>query len=658
MIEAVDAAPRRPARAALLVLLLALGIAPARGLAQGSCFPDATHLCLNRARFQVEVDWMMPGAPAGKGQAVPLTDDTGSFWFTANSDPELVVRVLDRRPVNGHFWVLYGALSDAEYRITVTDEATGAQEIYVNPAGRLASESDMAAFGPEPPATPAVAPSTLPDWTPSRLGPEFQVNVTTKGGQGSPAVAVGPDGGSMIAWLGDPNGVQCRFYDPAGQPLGGEVVPAAQTAAPQSVRVAADITGRYLVVWSDEARVTARVYGPGGHPATGEIAVGANSEQEGPADVVADPAGGFLVAWPEVYSQTLRLQRFSSLGSPVGNEVLIAQPGQNVRLAAYPSGGFVLAWAQARAFLDDDVWALRLDRSALPVSLSPVQANADSVRHPGYHQEPAPVIHPDGGFSVVWTTYAGDTPHAVPGLFARRYGANGQPAGGVLQLTGGDRVGDWRGDALALPAGKTMVFWYDERAEDPDGGIFARLYDAFWQPLGNAFRVNTYTRNLQLLTAAAVSSTGTVVTAWTSTVPNVPDPPIETLFGQDGDGAGVFAQRLALTSCATGGDQLCLGGRFRVRVRYTDPASGAMRFAQAATLTSDTGAFWFAQASDTDLTVKVIDGRAVNGHFWVFYGALSDLAYTVTVVDTVTGKLHRYRNPAHHQGSGKDLTAF
>ncbi len=657
MIEAFGAAPRRPARGALLAFLLALVLVPARGLADVD--PLSTQLVLN-GRFVVEASWMAPGGIAQTAQAVPLTDDTGSFWFSSNDNLELVVRVLDQRAVDGHFWVLYGALSDFQYQITITDTKTGAQKVYANPAGRLAGGTDRTAFGPEPPATPLAAPSTLPDWTPSRLGPEFQVNVTARGGQGSPAVAVGPDGGSMIAWLGDPYGVQCRFYDPAGQPLGGEVVPAAQTAAPQSVRVAADITGQYLVVWSDQARVKARIYGPGGHPATGEIAVGDNSEQQGSADVVADPAGGFLVAWPETYSQTLRLQRFSSLGSPVGNEAVIAQPGQDVRLAAYPAGGgFVLAWTRVTAFLDDDVWALRLDRSALPVSLSPVQANADPVRHPGYSQGPAPVVHPDGGFSVVWTTYAGATPHAVPGLFARRYGANGQPAGGVLQLANGDRVGNWNGNALALPGGQVMALWYDESmAADFDGGTFARLYDASWQPLGSPFRVNTYTANLQILPAAAVSSTGTVVTAWTSTVPAVAEPPIEIFTGQDGDGAGVFAQRFALTSCATGGDQLCLGGRFRVRVRYTDPASGAMRFAHAATLTGDTGAFWFAQASDTDLTIKVLDGRPFNAHFWVFYGALSDLAYTITVTDTVTGKFRRYRNPAHHQGSGKDLTAF
>ena len=130
---------------ALLAFPLALGLA-APAHAQESCFPTATHLCLGHGRFQVDVDWMLPGGIAGKGQAVPLTDDTGSFWFFDNANLELVVKVLDGRPVNGHFWVYYGGLSDVEYRITVTDTKTGIREIYINPAGRLASGSDVTAF--------------------------------------------------------------------------------------------------------------------------------------------------------------------------------------------------------------------------------------------------------------------------------------------------------------------------------------------------------------------------------------------------------------------------------------------------------------------------------------------------------------------------------
>src|SRR3954466_14262731 len=139
---------------ALLALFLTLGLTPAAARAQGICFPLATHLCLGYGRFQVDVDWNLPGGIAGKGQAVPLTDDTGSLCFFDNSILELVVKVLDGRAVNGHFWVYYGGLSDVEYRITITDTKTGMREIYTTPPGQLASGADTSAFDAEAAAAP------------------------------------------------------------------------------------------------------------------------------------------------------------------------------------------------------------------------------------------------------------------------------------------------------------------------------------------------------------------------------------------------------------------------------------------------------------------------------------------------------------------------
>jgi hypothetical protein len=54
--------------------------------------------------------------------------------------------VLDARVVNGKFWVFYGALSNVQYTITVTDTQTGVVKTYTNPDGTLASVADTSAF--------------------------------------------------------------------------------------------------------------------------------------------------------------------------------------------------------------------------------------------------------------------------------------------------------------------------------------------------------------------------------------------------------------------------------------------------------------------------------------------------------------------------------
>ncbi|HWN41866.1 MAG TPA: ELWxxDGT repeat protein [Thermoanaerobaculia bacterium] len=121
-------------------------LAEERATAAGPCQPTAERLCLNSQRFAVEVAWKDFQGNTGKGKAVNLTADTGYFWFFDAGNVELVLKVLDGTGLNGKHWVFYGALSSVEYTITVTDTQTGAQKIYKNPSGSLASVADTGAF--------------------------------------------------------------------------------------------------------------------------------------------------------------------------------------------------------------------------------------------------------------------------------------------------------------------------------------------------------------------------------------------------------------------------------------------------------------------------------------------------------------------------------
>jgi hypothetical protein len=127
------------------------GVAAATANATGSCTAGSV-LCVAANRFRVQVTWKS-GTLGGAAQAVSLTGDTGYFWFTDPANVELMVKVLDGRTLNGSFWVFYGALSNLEYTLTITDTVTGKVKIYSNPSGQFASVGDTTAF-------PAAAGST------------------------------------------------------------------------------------------------------------------------------------------------------------------------------------------------------------------------------------------------------------------------------------------------------------------------------------------------------------------------------------------------------------------------------------------------------------------------------------------------------------------
>lgn len=114
----------------------------------GPCVPSATTLCLQNGAVKVEVNWRTTqgGGTLGTGKAVPLGPKSGAFWFFAADNIELLVKALDGGAVNGHYWLFYGALSNVEYWVRVTQTATGEARVYHNPQGEICGVGDVTAL--------------------------------------------------------------------------------------------------------------------------------------------------------------------------------------------------------------------------------------------------------------------------------------------------------------------------------------------------------------------------------------------------------------------------------------------------------------------------------------------------------------------------------
>ncbi|HEX3552166.1 MAG TPA: hypothetical protein VIA62_02935 [Thermoanaerobaculia bacterium] len=643
------------------------------------CAPGATRLCLEGNRFQAEVSWTVPGLGSGAGQAVPLTADTGLFWFFSSSNLELTVKVLDGRTVNRHFWVYYGGLSTVEYTLRITDLQTGAEAIYRNPPGNIGSGADVSAFNEEvPPAGSTLAraarsaiPGAVSGETaaPIPRGPEFQVNVTTSGDQFAPAVAVAPDGSFLVAWTSGPvqppfrTDVFARAYDSAGNPQSGEIRVNTTTASSQErPRVAANATGQYMVVWNDDTIARARLLDSTGQPLSGEMTLASGNQASPTPEVTADPAGGFLVVWLELAtaldSRRVHWRRFDAHGQALGAEASLGTVGfvPPPRVATSPLGGFLIVWSEGATGTDffafSNVRAQRLDAAGQPVGAI-LAVNESEV---GALADPQPVFYADGSFSVLWTIH--QLLFDVGNLFARRFSPAVAATSPTVEFSAAEAVEGRLPAAAALPSGDTWVLWLKGGLpQEPDGGIFSGVFDPSWNLKGPISRINTYTAGVQTEPAVATSPAGDLVAAWASG-----DDRSHGIGGingtQDGNGFGVFAQRFTTASCGLDPGQLCLGGRFSVGVQLTNPTSGAAGSGKPLSLTGDTGAFWFFGPDNVELMIKVLDGRAVNGHFWVFYGALSDVEYTITVTDTETRQSKFYHNPPHHLESRADTQAF
>lgn len=74
---------------------------------------------------------------------------------------------------------------------------------------------------------------------------------------------------------------------------------------------------------------------------------------------------------------------------------------------------------------------------------------------------------------------------------------------------------------------------------------------------------------------------------------------------------------------------LLLSAHFAVTATFSPdlhPARGTQ-------LSDQSGYFWFFDPGTVELTVKILDGRPFNNHYWVFIASTSNVAWNVTVTD-------------------------
>jgi hypothetical protein len=147
--------------------------------------------------------------------------------------------------------------------------------------------------------------------------------------------------------------------------------------------------------------------------------------------------------------------------------------------------------------------------------------------------DPAVAMDADGDFVVVWTSggpSGAGQDGASDGVYGQRYDAGGAPLGEEFRVNT-FTTNSQSGPAVAMDAdGDFVVAWHSGFQEGNWYEIYAQRYDAAGVPQGAEFRVNTHTTSSQLEPAVAMDADGDFVVAWQS-------------FQQDGNRTGIYAQR-------------------------------------------------------------------------------------------------------------------
>ena len=579
------------------------------------CVPGGSTLCLQGGRFRVSARWKTnPDLPGEFAPAVPLTDDTGNFWFFAPDNLEVMVKVLNGCGFNQRWWVFASGLTDVGVDLEVWDLETGRIWFDHHDQGQTyPPRLDTDAFPCDAPAPPFAAAPLDP--------------VTL------PAAAV-----LLVTKTADTLDGSCD-HDCSLR----EAVAAANAADGTNVIVA----GPGIYTLTRQGREE-------DHAATGDLDVtddllllGAGADRTvldgGGIDRVLDAHHGL-----ELHGATVRngLAAGSSFFSRTGGGIFAFESLSLVRSQVTANradlgGGGIYAIHEMRV-RDSTIsgnsaaegggiyGGFDLDLENVTVSgnqavergggiyldldltvLAHVTITGNSASEGGgvfVAPLSCPTLCPQVSLHLERTVIAGNTAGMTP------------DCGGTLLYVGSHNVvGVREGCGLAIGAVRQ--------------GTLSNPLDPGLGPLG--FHGGP-----------------------TPTHAPLPGSPVLDLApcpaGRDQRGRPRPDQTLCDAgsverlpgACQPDEDTLCLGenDRFEVTVEWT--ALGETSSGKAVPLTLETGAFWFFDAANLELTVKVLDGCGTNDRYWVFLSGLTDVGVEVTVRDTKTGETWTHSHAA------------
>lgn len=395
---------------------------------------------------------------------------------------------------------------------------------------------------------------------------EFQVNSSTAGDQSAPAVAVDPDGVSVIVWADETDGVVVRRFDAAGVPFGPEVpVDPDPTVIQREPAVAATAAGAFVVTWSADGvpppdgssgGVYARRFDALGLPAGTAFAVNTFTAGAQYHPVVAtDAAGNFAVAWQsegqDGDASGVFARRFAADGTPLGGEFQVntytagSQGDNGLAIAMASDGRFVVSW-RSQAQDDGDptvsgggVYAQRYAADGTPDG-GEFRVNTTTQGAQGLAGVGA-AMDGGGGLVVVWTSNHHFEPFLPGGeILAQRYDGAGAPVGTEIPVNTVESGAQFYPAVAADAAGNFLVTFRGEDGDD--SGVFGRYFASDGTPTTGEFRLNLERGGEQIGTGLGGSPSGQFTVAWQSSCERHNG---RCTRDQDGDGAGVFAQRLA-----------------------------------------------------------------------------------------------------------------
>ena len=361
---------------------------------------------------------------------------------------------------------------------------------------------------------PAIGGGSGDDTGLTALGGETRINPDAALNQVGTKIAALADGNYVTFWyeLVSTGGSDYFLYGQIWSPYAtriGEVIALGQVAEADQgdvFDVAGLAGGGFVVTYAPEGASGLRLqrFGSNGTPMGAPSVLPQSSGSEAP-DIVSEPGGGFFALYDGVQGNILA-QRFGPDGTAMGSSFTVSDSALEIGADLLANGDLVMTWTQVVN-----------DGSGVPV-YARIMAADGTPRGPAFlvhdvatlsRSNPAVEALSDGRFVVSWSS-GGDGAAVF-----RIFGADGTPLSATIIVDPGFAGDEINGTIVETGDGGFLIV-YDAIGKDgSDLGMFARRYGADGQPIGPAQQVAQTCAGIQTGGSATLLADGSVAFAWT-----------------------------------------------------------------------------------------------------------------------------------------------
>jgi Ca2+-binding RTX toxin-like protein len=236
----------------------------------------------------------------------------------------------------------------------------------------------------------------------------------------------------------------------------------------------------------------------------------------------------------------LKAQRYDSSGTELGQEITLYDATSHgaiqSSIARLKNGDIIVTWQGFGGNTEGgDIFKKRFNSHWESIDKeTPVNTTKDWIQ-----RFPSVATLEHGGYIIAWASQQQD--RSGYGIYAQQYSQDDVPLGQEFRVNTWTLSDQSRPKVLALASGGFVVAWHS-LGQDGDGwGVYLKRFDSFGNELSSDHPVNSTTKGDQQFHAITALSDGGWVVAWTS-------------VGQDGFEGGIYAQRFNADGSRYGGE--------------------------------------------------------------------------------------------------------